>query len=163
MNLRRERRYTVEQRLAVFWSRVEKGPGCWLWTGAVSNGYGSFWDGERTRGAHVWIWEQEHGPVPPGKEVRHGCDVPLCVRHLLLGTRADNVADMVNRGRSWYQLRPEVILRGDRHGKTKIPDALVPVLRARREAGDSLGKLAQELGVTKQAVAYAVAHRGGDA
>lgn len=50
---------------------------------------------------HRWVWEQVNGPIPEGKLVRHRCDNPPCFRydHLLLGTVADNSADMMERGR----------------------------------------------------------------
>lgn len=51
--------------------------------------------------AHVAAWEQVNGPVPAGLCVLHSCDNPPCCnpKHLFLGTRADNVADMIAKGR----------------------------------------------------------------
>jgi hypothetical protein len=80
-----------------FWSKVDKSGECWIWTDHCDpNGYGRFWNGKRGEYAHRFAWEQEHGPIPPGKEVCHDCpggDNPSCVRHLWLGTHADNMAD----------------------------------------------------------------------
>lgn len=72
-----------------FWSKVDKfGPtslqapelgSCWPWTGALSDGYGSFHIGsrrdetERRAKAHVWSYENAHGPVPDGLELDHLC------------------------------------------------------------------------------------------
>jgi hypothetical protein len=84
-----------------FWAHVRKTDGCWLWTGAAdSNGYGSFNVGAgQYERAHVFAWEADHGPVPPGLEVCHNCDVPRCVRHLFLGTHLENMRDMAAKGR----------------------------------------------------------------
>lgn len=51
--------------------------------------------------AHVAAWITLFGPVPVGLLIRHKCDNRLCVepRHLELGTNADNIRDMVDRGR----------------------------------------------------------------
>jgi len=164
MIIRRSRSYTVSQRQAAFWAKVEKGDH-WLWTGHCNSvsGHPQFWDGTKVVGAHVYAWELEHGPVPPGQEIRHLCEFPACVLHITVGTRAENVQDMVEQHRCWYHQRPDEILRGDRHGKTKIPDAVIPDLRRRHAGGESLRVLGEELGVTKQAVRYAIRHRGGDA
>lgn len=72
--------------------------GCWLWDGYVNRGgYGRFGEGY----AHRYSYEKLVGVIPPGLFVLHKCDVPSCVNpnHLWLGTQADNLADMRNKGR----------------------------------------------------------------
>lgn len=97
---------TLEER---FWAKVLKTEGCWLWTGAPNRsdkGYGQLRRGgpERDRRyicAHVLSYELHHGPVPEGLEVRHTCDVSLCVNpaHLTVGTHAENMQDSADRNR----------------------------------------------------------------
>lgn len=80
---------------------------CWLWTGPVTpDGYGllTILDPKRCRGAHrVALALSEGVDVDEyrGKVVRHRCDNPPCINpsHLVLGTVADNVRDMYERGR----------------------------------------------------------------
>ena len=89
-----------------FWAKVQKGAGCWLWTGCKGyDGYGHFRLGTRsaTR-AHRVSWELHYGPIPEGLLVCHRCDNPTCVRpdHLVLGTSADNERDKARKGkRAW--------------------------------------------------------------
>jgi hypothetical protein len=88
-----------------FWSRVDKGAGCWEWTGGKSDGYGQLCDeyGRKVR-AHRYSYTIHHGPIPSGRVVRHTCDNPGCVNpsHLLLGTQLDNAADRDVRGRNGH-------------------------------------------------------------
>lgn len=53
-------------------------------------------------GAHRLAWIERHGPIPEGMVVMHTCDNPPCVNieHLRLGTTAENVADMMAKGRN---------------------------------------------------------------
>lgn len=60
-------------------------------------------NGRRQVLLHRWVMAQALGrPLLPSEVVRHTCDNPPCflLEHLRLGTQDDNVADMVERGRS---------------------------------------------------------------
>lgn len=90
-----------------FWRHVIKSAdsnGCWTWDGAKHQpfGYGMFGTTRRkTVGAHRFSYEVHFGPIPEGLQVCHRCDNPPCVRpdHLFLGTQADNIHDMIRKGR----------------------------------------------------------------
>lgn len=89
-----------------FWSKVDRSGGpdaCHPWmTYRTPTGYGRFGptSGKSVR-AHRVAWELTHGPIPSGLQVLHRCDNPSCcnVRHLWLGTIAQNVADRDAKGR----------------------------------------------------------------
>jgi hypothetical protein len=88
-------KYTAEERVAVFWSRVDRdgpvpeyaphlGP-CWLWLGSTTHdGYGKV--GWREAGqthqplAHVWAYRVWVGPIGDGLELDHLCRTRACVR-----------------------------------------------------------------------------------
>ena len=55
----------------------------------------------RKMDAHRAIWTMFVGPIPAGMWVLHRCDRPGCIwlPHLYLGTPADNIRDMHERGR----------------------------------------------------------------
>jgi hypothetical protein len=72
---------------------------CWEWNGARSgSGYGQFWDGTRNIPAH-WFLLDSH--PSKGMEACHKCDNKLCVKpsHIFIGSRSDNMKDMVNKNR----------------------------------------------------------------
>jgi hypothetical protein len=124
-----------------FWALVERGEteSCWRWRGFVGDkGYGAMWHREdkRLTRAHRIAYELTHGRFDPSADVRHKCDNPICVNpsHLELGSHADNMGDMVKRGRS---------CRGEQKPDAKLTEADVRAIRERFAAG----------GITKQALA----------
>ena len=103
----------VEQHLLRY--RLDDSAGCKLWTGPLKhskrpdNDYGtaSF----KIQGvtykvkAHRLAYAYHHGIDPGDLLVCHKCDNPRCIAHdhLFLGTNADNMKDMVAKGRSGDQ------------------------------------------------------------
>ena len=76
---------------------------CWIWRAArhCEFGYGVLAVNRVSKRAHRLSWEEYRGPIPTGMCVLHSCDNPMCINpgHLFLGTRQDNIRDMVNKGR----------------------------------------------------------------
>ena len=88
-----------------FWAKVNRGAPdeCWPWTAALyPKGYGQFNVDGRAVLASRFSWELHHGPILGGLWMLHRCDNPPCVNpaHLFLGTSADNIQDMVAKGRA---------------------------------------------------------------
>lgn len=115
---------SMEQMRAAILERVDVDQnGCWLWRGAKQQGYGVFrWFGYRLRPqrAHRGAWEAWKGEIPADMLVLHRCDVPACCNpeHLFLGTPADNMADMMAKGRDRHTPRlgstnPNAIINED--------------------------------------------------
>lgn len=87
-------------------------------------GYIQMWGRPRDY-AHRIAWTALRGPIPLGVKVLHRCDQPDCydVRHLFLGTIADNNADRDAKGRG---VTPET--QGVKHGMHKLTDEQVAAI-----------------------------------
>lgn len=117
--------------------KVEKTETCWLWRGAITeNGYGVIQRGGRGRGlirAHRFAYEHFVDLIPAGLDLRHTCHNRACVNpaHLLPGTRAENMADMITAGRQ-VNGRP---MRGDENGNSRLSVADVMQIKVSGEQG----------------------------
>jgi hypothetical protein len=97
----------------LFWSKVRQGEGCWEWQGHLNTaGYGYFILKRKTYPAHRFSVELANGEITNGLHVCHKCGNPRCVRpdHLFLGTHADNMRDMRQKGRGYVQPRRTIDL-----------------------------------------------------
>ncbi len=91
-----------------FWSKVDIGPTdqCWPWQGSKSKyGYGVYCLNKKIMQSHRWAYLFTYGDIPEGKYILHKCDNPACCNphHLYAGTQRENVCDMYNRNRAYYQ------------------------------------------------------------
>jgi hypothetical protein len=132
--------------IARFFSHVDKSDsdGCWWWMGSKELcGYGVMGVGYRLRRAHrisFCIYHQRN--IQPNMVIRHTCDHPACVNplHLIEGTQAENVADMVERGRS----RGKSDQYGEKNSYAKLTREKVRLIKNMLRDGftqSSIGKL----------------------
>src|SRR5215467_2952229 len=119
--------------------------GCWEWQTSLSSGYGVFNINQRIHVAHRVAWMLYRGDIPDGLCVLHRCDNRRCVNpdHLFLGTRADNTADMLMKGREARGSRmPNAILTADD----------IPTIRQLWESGMKSAEIAALFGVARQTI-----------
>ena len=151
--------------IARFWSKVAVGrPGvCWPWQprSRHPHGYGVFRLPMHagTVKAHRFAWEVVNGEIADGMVLRHTCDNPPCCNpsHLVLGTQADNMADMRERGRS---------CRGERRPGAKLTEVEIIALREAVAGGSTHHDVAALFGVSTASVSLIAsghhwAHVGG--
>lgn len=96
-------RYTPIDKRIDLNSTPEPNSGCVLWLGKVNErGYGKIKNNGKEHRVHRLVY-QLHNPGEDISEkvICHKCDVPSCVNpdHLFSGEQADNMRDMLEKGR----------------------------------------------------------------
>lgn len=130
-----------------FWKYIEKRTPdeCWPWTGSLDrHGYGQFNCGNGRHSISTrFMYEIYFGEIPDGLCVLHRCDYRACCNpfHFFLGTRADNLRDMDNKGR-------RVSARGLRNNNTKMTESSVLHARALHAEGQLCSALCKQFGVS---------------
>ena len=102
-------------------SKVDQNTGCIEWTGYKNKkGYGVIKIKNKVHLAHRVAWELANGPIPDALLVLHKCDNPSCINpaHLFTGSNADNMADMVKKGRQNFP-------KGSRHPNAILSESVV--------------------------------------
>ena len=145
---------TVEAR---FWAKVDRSGGpdaCWPWTaGCHDAGYGVFWDGARFWKAHRFAWMLAHGSITDGLKRLHSCDNPPCVNtaHLFLGTQADNMRDMMAKGRERH---PVEAVRGAANGHAHLTWVDITAIRERGATGEPQRSIGRAYGVDHGTIGF---------
>lgn len=150
---------TTESIIQRFLSKFSKRKNqCWMWSGGIANGYGSFSIGKKKFSAHRISFE-----IFVNKDfnktlyVCHKCDVPLCVNpdHLFLGTQQENVNDREQKGRGGSKK-----IKGELHWNNKVTK--IKVLAIRKEYNSKtipMWELARKYNITVSAVWSIINHR----
>lgn len=118
--------------------------GCWECTShyvCTSTGYPEIRALGKLYNVHRYVFEQEYGPVPPKFCVLHRCDNRLCINpeHLFLGTRDDNMQDMIEKGRDYHPT-------GALTGRAKLTESQVATIK---QKGIYTERVAKKYGVAK--------------
>lgn len=131
-----------------FWAKVDVCglDDCWEWLASkLRKGYGRF-----TMGKGVWLLAHrlsfylKTGSDPGKKHVCHRCDNPSCVnpRHLFLGTQAENMHDMIKKGRAKHE-------KGEKASRALLTEREVLKIRHSKE---TVRSLAEKYGVSPGAI-----------
>ena len=150
-----------EQIEARFWAdvqrrfnaKVKKAEGaCWNWTGAKNDkGYGTVQVYGFKMYAHRLSLVLVGRDIPQGRKevVRHTCDNPACVNpdHLQVGTQAENMADMIRKGRQCFPGCGG--LNGESNPAATITKETAKAIRDQYSQAEGYRKLATRFGISK--------------
>ena len=146
------KRLTIKE----FWKRINRNreEKCWEFNGHRSwQGYGKIKFQGRNLLAHRLAWELTYGRIPKGKLVCNHCDNSSCCnpKQLFLGTNADNMRDMKNKGRR------KNINTGENNGRSKLTSKQIVKIRKMYNSGKYLQReIGDKFNVTQVMIGYIV-------
>jgi hypothetical protein len=117
--------------------KVNEKTGCHEWQGYLSRGYGKIRIEHKKTQVNRVAYQIAFGEFNEALCVCHKCDNPCCVNpeHLFLGTRSDNMLDMVSKKRG---ILPDNA--GEKHGMSKLTKEQVLEIRASKHTQSTLAK-----------------------
>lgn len=124
--------------------------GCHLFMGHRNeDGYGRIGKGQSLVYVHREVFKDHNPNVEILGVIMHTCDMPNCVnpKHLIHGTQADNIADMVAKGR-------RVVLKGSAQGGAKLTEADIPIIRMRLKYGATYASISRDYGVSETTIRF---------
>lgn len=132
--------------------RGQSGDSCWNWAASLTqDGYGRFSYLGKQSLAHRFSYWLFVGDVPAGIKVCHTCDNPQCCNpgHLFLGTNADNLRDMAQKGRSTH---------GEKNPNRKLSESQIAAIladgRKHRDIADQYGVTRSQISHIKRGVSW---------
>lgn len=138
-----------------FWDKVMFTDYCWLWIACKNEqGYGKIGiSNKRSRFAHRVAYVNCIGGIPMGFDVCHHCDNTSCINpaHLFVGTRKDNIRDMMDKGR-------RTNMQGSKHGMSKLKECEVEFIRMLISSSISMTLVSRMFKVSYQTI-HRIYHR----
>lgn len=118
--------------------------GCMEYQGCIQgNGYSRATINRIVDYGHRHIYRLKHGVIPEGMDVCHHCDNRKCINpeHLFLGTRKDNMADAVAKGRQ---------ARGSMLPHTKLTPSISAEIVTMAQQGYRYKEISAHFGICRQ-------------
>jgi len=146
----------------LFWTKVDVcgEDDCWNWLASTNGrGYGRFrYQGIKV-GAHRLARALENNKeMPKDLCVLHRCDNPRCCnpKHLSVGTRSDNMQDMVLKGRKYTTKGADNFFSknlfpkcGEQHPQAKLTEENVLMIREAYTNGESQNSISRRLNISQ--------------